>query len=226
MRAQVLIALAPQLDQEFRQQVLQKILDILNKYIQYEKYYVQEGWYIQALITLAPQLDPKCRQNMLQRAWKTAEQIWDKLRRAHVLAVLASQLAPQLNEEPRQELLLQVWNSAVTDIQDNEKLYDQVLTAWIPQLVGNSPWPEKFLNAALNFKGKERIAFSATLIQNNPNLLTYALWTNWLEHAPLKRPELFEVTDKLCAAAIQLTGNPQEANEIAKAVMDVAKWWP
>jgi hypothetical protein len=37
---------------------------------------------------------------------------------------------------------------------------------------------------------------------------------------------LFEVTDKLCAAAIQLTDNHQEANEIARAVMDAAKWWP
>ena len=58
------------------------------------------------------------------------------------------------------------------------------------------------------------------------DLLSYALWTNWLDHAPLKRSELFEVTDKLCAAAIQLTGNPQAANEIARAVMDVATWWP
>ena len=41
-----------------------------------------------------------------------------------------------------------------------------------------------------------------------------------------ERSELLEVTDKLCTTAIQLTGNSQETNEIARAVMDVAKWWP
>lgn len=38
--------------------------------------------------------------------------------------------------------------------------------------------------------------------------------------------DLLDCIPDLAQAAVQLTGNPKQAEEIAQAVMDVGEWWP
>ena len=203
-RANALITLASQLAGEQRQQVLQQVLTITRN-TQDSKFF----WRANILATLAPHLAGE--PHWLQQALAIFQKIQDEWERAQVLNRLAFWLAGELRQQVLQQALI-----AMENLPEEE-------------LIGRRTLIEKeqfkfFLTARLN--REEPTITNTTQIQNNLDLLTYDLWTNWLEHAPLKRSELFEVTDKLCAAAIQLTGNLQEANEIARAVMDVARWWP
>ena len=63
------------------------------------------------------------------------------------------------------------------------------------------------------------------ILQSNLSLNTYANWTKWL-HKIRTHSQLLECIDDLAQAAVQLTGNPKQAEEIAQAVMDVGEWWP
>ncbi|NJO16796.1 MAG: hypothetical protein HC877_13940 [Thioploca sp.] len=172
---------------------------------------------VEALSTLGTQLVDK-HHLLLQQALTVAKNIHDK-GRAKVLTTLALQLVGEPCQQVLQQALIAVKNI------ENEVSRTQALIALAPLLVEMTDLQKDFIALALSDREK-RIFISARSIQNDSDLLTYTLWADWLEHAPLKRSELFDVTDKLCAAAIQLSGNPQEANEIARAVMDVAKWWP
>lgn len=78
---------------------------------------------------------------------------------------------------------------------------------------------------ALSDDRKERITISAIVTRQNPALLTYELWRNWLTHTGLNRAELLGVMDDLTRCAIQLTGRTEEAEEIAEAIIDVCQWW-
>ncbi|BAP57042.1 hypothetical protein THII_2745 [Thioploca ingrica] len=205
-RAEALAALVPQLAGEPRQQVLQQALTAVEN-IRYKRVQDKRDR-ANVLAILAPQLAGETV--LLEQALSVSRKIQDEWERAQVLTKLASRLFGKLRQQVLQQALI-----AVRNIPEEESCA-KALDAKI--------FLEITLVALLD--REEPTISSAVLIQNHPDLLTYSLWADWLGRAPLKRSELFEVTEKLCAAAIQLTGNPQEANEIARAVMDVVRWWP
>ncbi|MCP4699091.1 MAG: trypsin-like serine protease [Gammaproteobacteria bacterium] len=176
--------------------------------------------YAEALSAVATQLRGEEKHSVLQQALQNVAAIKNEEYRAHTLSKMA---APLQGESALLQQALQV----VAAIQDEwERAY--ALSAVAAQLQGNSELQKNCLDMALalSYMQVDRITITAELARQNPAFLTYKLWSNWLIHTPHYRANLLYGMGDLAQAAVQLTGNPKQAEEIARAVVDVGEWWP
>jgi len=213
-RAKVLTALLPQVEGEQRQKLLPQILEMAGKF-------EDERSRAKVLTDLIPQVKGEQRQKLLPQILEMAGKIEDEWERAQVLTAVL----PQVEGEQRQRLLFQILEM----VEEVGKFRNaRILTILISEIKENELELQKIIfNQSLSIlDGTELITVNAKLVALNPTLLTHDLWSNWLNHTPLERSDLFEITDKLCTAATHLTGNRQQATEIARSVMDVVRWWP
>ncbi|MCP4698095.1 MAG: serine protease [Gammaproteobacteria bacterium] len=212
-RANVLSAVAAQLQGEEKHTVLQQALQAAVV--------IQDEWErAHALRTVATQLQRKEKHTVLQQALQAAAAIQDAGNRTKALSAVAAQL-------PGESALLQQILQAAAAIQ-NDRSRAEALSVMAAQLQGESELQKICLDMALALPEdqKERFAITAELTRQNPAFLTYDLWNDWLSHAPRKRADLLDCIGDLAQAAVQLTGNPKQAEEIARAVVDVGEWWP
>ncbi|EIJ41450.1 NACHT domain protein [Beggiatoa alba B18LD] len=183
---------------------------------------LQDAWMIQdeELSVIAMQLQDDEKQKILSTARQAVEVIQQYEWFDHKIYKV---VATQLHGEAKQQALSRVLQEAGT-IQ-NEEYRSQVLTQIIPHLKNLPNLQQDCLELVLGLSDKNRITLSAKLMCQKPVLLTYSLWLDWINRAPKKRADLLACIPDLAQAAVQFTGNPQQAVEIAQAVIDVGEWW-
>ena len=210
-RTEALTEVAAQLQGESA--LLQQVLNAATE--------IKDEWSrADVLSAVAAQLQGESKQRVLQQALDAATAINKASSRAHALSAVAA----QLQGENKQRVLQQALDAMMAINPDSSAL---VLGSVAAQVREYPELEQQCLDLALSLHDdrKMRITIAANLTDQNPALLTLNLWCDWLNHTPLERDDLLACIGCLTQAAVQLTGDPQQAEQIARAVVDVGEWW-
>lgn len=152
-----------------------------------------------------------------QAALETAAQIRCEMTRTRALIGLAAALAGEAQRAVLQQALL-----------PSKGRQGAALSSLAPHL---SPYPQLqalCLESALALPASDetRMPLAFGLVAQNPSLLTYEAWRAFLDGARINRPRLLDVLSDLARWAVELTGRPEEALEMARAIREICAAFP
>ena len=211
-RAHALAALAPHLPEDLLKQALDAAREIGDATAR-----------ARALATLAPHLPEDLREQTLREALDAARGIGDADDRARALAALAPHLPEDLREQTLREAL-----DAARGIGD-AKTRAEALAALAPRLA-ELGYPQKGLDVAREIERAyiraNALAGLAPRLAELPRPDLYRLWNEILPLlARRTRPDLLADLRAL-VPVIHALGGEEAIAETARAIQDVARWWP
>jgi truncated hemoglobin YjbI len=215
VRAWALAALAPHLPPDLQPTVLAEALAAARGIR-------DERWRAQALAALAPHLPPDERPQVLAEALAAAREIGDADDRAEALAALAPHLPPNLLPQAL---------AAARGIRD-ERWRAQALATLAPHLPPDER-PQVLAEALAAAREigdaddrAEALAALAPRLAELPRPALYPLWDKTLPVlARRTRPDLLADLQAL-VLVIHALGGEAAITETARAIRDVARWWP